>query len=273
MGYEAVKQLAALKNCYNTTVFDLKTKQSEKLLSPFQDDINIVYGDITNKQNVCKAVQNTNVVIHLAALIPPVADEKPDLAEKINVGGTRNLIECLEEYATQAFFMYSSSISIYGDRIENPWISVGDPLKPSVGDEYAKTKIKCEQLIQQSKLNWTIFRLAAIMGKHKISKLMFHMPLNTPMEIATTADTARAFVSGIEKKTELSKQIFNLGGGSQCRILYKDFLQKAFEINGLGKLDFPEGTFAKQNFHCGYYMDGDDLIYYPHFFRPLLVIS
>lgn len=30
--------------------------------------------------------------------------------------------------------MYSSSISVYGDCIENPYIQVGDSLTPSEGD-------------------------------------------------------------------------------------------------------------------------------------------
>lgn len=259
VGIEAVKQLVALKDKYSTTVFDLKTKNSQRLLKPYKKDVNIVYGDISNQKDVDSISHNVDVVIHLAALIPPVADEKPELAEKINVGGTTNLIRSLEKNSPNAFFMYSSSVSIYGDRIQNPEILVGDKINPSVGDEYALTKIATEKIIQESSLAWTIFRLSAIMGKHKISKLMFHMPLDTPMEITTTEDTARAFVNGIPVRKQLQGQIFNLGGGPECRIIYRDFLQRSFEVNGLGKMRFPRGTFATHNFHCGYYADGDNL--------------
>ena len=88
---------------------------------------------------------------------------------------------------------------------------------------------------------------------------MFHMPLNTSIEIATPKDTARAFVNGIEKKEELSTKIYNLGGGKNCRITYKELLARSFKIYGLGKLDFPDKTFAEKNFHCGYYADGNEL--------------
>ena len=97
------------------------------------------------------------------------------------------------------------------------------------------------------------------MGGHKISKLMFHQPLNTSLEIATPEDTARAFVKAIDYQSSLSKKIFNLGGGEKCRIIYKEFLIRSFKIFGLGKLNFPEKSFAEKNFHCGFYQDGDNL--------------
>ncbi|HHH53895.1 MAG TPA: NAD(P)-dependent oxidoreductase, partial [Bacteroidetes bacterium] len=209
--------------------------------------------------------RNKDFVIHLAAIIPPLADKKPALSWKVNVEGTRNLIKGIEKYSTNAFLLYSSSISVYGDRLKNPWIKVSDPLRPSEGDEYAKNKIEAEKIIQNSKLDWTIFRLTAIMGGHQISELMFHMPLETPLEIATPEDTARAFVHALNKRKQLSKKIFNLGGGEKCRIIYKDFLKRSFEISGLGKLNFPHKTFAEKNFHCGYYADGDELENILHF--------
>lgn len=171
----------------------------------------------------------------------------------------------MEQYAPEAMLFYSSSISVYGDRINNPNIKVGDPLQASMGDEYAKTKIECEQMIQKTQLNWTIFRLTAIMKDHKISKLMFHMPLETTIEICTPEDTARAFINGIFKKEHLNKKIFNLGGGKECTTSYEDFLKRSFKIYGLGALDFATNSFATQNFHCGYYEDGDKLQNLLHF--------
>lgn len=269
IGLEVLKQLCSSKN-FNITIFDLKTSQSVKLLSPFKDDVNIIYGDISNVNDINQACDKQDIVIHLAALIPPLADEQPALAYKINVVGTENLIKSLEQFSPKAFLLYSSSISVYGDRIHNPNISVTDPLTPSDGDEYAMTKIAAEKLIQKSKLKWSIFRLCAIMGKHKISKLMFHQPLNTSLEIATLEDTARAFVNAIHKKDELIGKIFNLGGGEKCRSSYKEFLERSFLIAGLGKLDFPPKSFADKNFHCGYYQDGDDLERILHFQRDTM---
>jgi nucleoside-diphosphate-sugar epimerase len=138
------------------------------------------------------------------------------------------LIRGLERFSPKAFLLYSSSISVYGDRLKDPNIYKTDPLLPSLGDEYAKTKIAAEDIIQSSRLKWSIFRLTAIMGGHKISKLMFHMPLATKMEICTPADTARAFVNAIEHRNKIEGKIFNLGGGESCRCTYLEFLDRSF---------------------------------------------
>ena len=259
VGFQVLKQLSEQSDLYDVTVFDLKTKRSERKLKPFADTATLVYGDISKFEEVSKACHNQDFVIHLAAIIPPVADDFPLLSQKINVVGTENLVRAITELSPRAFFMYSSSISVYGDRVDSPLINVDDILMPSPRDEYAKTKIEAEHIIQNSSLKWTIFRLAAIMGDHKISKLMFHMPLKTAMEIATPADTARAFVNGIDHCKELTGNIYNLGGGSSCRISYKAFLLRSFNIFGLGALSFPDSAFATKNFHCGFYQDGDIL--------------
>ncbi|AUC84662.1 NAD(P)-dependent oxidoreductase [Polaribacter sp. ALD11] len=263
VGFEVLKQLS--KNAsYDLTIFDKKTKNSLEKLKPFEPNINLIFGDISNSKDLEK-IRDIDVVIHLAAIIPPLADELQELAYNVNVLGTQNLIKQLELHSPNAFLMYSSSISVYGDRIKNPYIQVEDTLKPSKGDTYGETKITAEKSVSKSNLDWAIFRLAAIMGNHKMSKLMFHQPLNTALEIATPKDTARAFVNGIEKRKQLSKQIFNLGGGESCRISYQHFLERSFAIFGLGKLNFPKHAFADKNFHCGYYTDGDDLENIVHF--------
>ncbi len=265
VGYEVLKQLVQQKSQFDISVFDLKNLKNERLLNKFKNDVHIHYGDITQYEDVSKAVKNQDVVIHLAALIPPLAYDQKSLARKINVEGTTMLVQCLEKYAPHAFLLYSSSVAVYGDRLKNIHIRVTDPIQPATNDNYADTKIEAEKIITNSKLKWSIFRLSAIMGagNHQISYIIFLMPLDTPMEITTPEDTARAFVNAIQN--QIKNKIFNLGGGVQNRILYKDLLKKNFDLYGLGNLDFPEQAFALNNYHCGYYADGDNLENILHF--------
>ncbi|WGQ09951.1 NAD(P)-dependent oxidoreductase [Pedobacter gandavensis] len=272
VGFEVLKQLVLQADKYEITAIDQKTKNAVKLLSPYEKQVNVVYGDLTNAEEVAEVCVEKDFLIHLAAIIPPLADEQPGLAYDVNVNGTRYLIQALKQYSPDAFMMYSSSISVYGDRLNTPWIKTSDPLSPSLEDHYAVTKIESEQHIRNSGLDFCIFRLAAIMGtgNHKPSGIMFHMPLATSMEILTPEDTARAFVNGLAKRSELSGKTFNLGGGALCRISYQDFLTRSFEAFGLGALDFPSNAFAEKNFHCGYYADGDELEELLHFRRDTL---
>ncbi|WP_316751603.1 NAD(P)-dependent oxidoreductase [Pedobacter gandavensis] len=272
VGYEVLKQLVLQSDKYEVTVFDQKTDNSVKLLTPYEKQVEVVYGDITNPDKIAEVCLEKDYLIHLAAIIPPLADEKREMAHAVNVNGTKNLILGLKQYSPEAFFMYSSSISVYGDRLDTPWIKVTDALSPSPEDHYAVTKIESEQLIRNSGLKFCIFRLAAIMGlsNHKPSGIMFHMPLATSMEILTPEDTARAFVKGIEHQTELTGKTYNLGGGALCRTSYEDFLNRSFQAFGLGGMDFPQQAFAEKNFHCGYYADGDELEALLHFRRDTL---
>lgn len=265
VGYEVVKLLMKNKDGVNIVAFEINNANTKNTLQKHSNEIKIIYGDLRKQSDVESAVKGVDAVIHLGAIIPPAADELPDAAYEINYRGTVNIINAVSKYSPNAFLIYSSSISVYGDRVKNPHIKVGDPLIPSFGDEYAVTKISAEKAIQESSINWTIFRLTAIMGKHKISKLMFHMPLETMMQISTPQETAQAFVNALFHQGELNHKIFNLSGGSECIIKYDDFLKRNFQIFGLGELNFPEHSFAEHNFHCGIYDDGDDLEEILHF--------
>ncbi|TXK74044.1 NAD(P)-dependent oxidoreductase [Mesonia sp. HuA40] len=269
VGYEVLKQLIKNEN-YEVFAFDLKTGESSKRLATLSNKVTTIYGNISVPEDLQKLPENLDAVIHLAAIIPPLADEQPELATSVNVKGTQLLIKQLEKTSPDVFLIYSSSISVYGDRLKTPFIKVEDPLTPSMGDEYAITKIKGESLIKESAIDYTIFRLTAIMGNHKMSKLMFHQSLDTSLEIATPRDTARAFVNAIKKQKVLSKKTYNLGGGKDCRISYRDFLKRSFHLYGLGEVDFPKGAFATKNFHCGFYADGDELENLVHFRRDTL---
>lgn len=261
IGRECLQLLLKRRHLYDLRVFDLDTPKNREYFDRYEGKLTAYLGDITRREDLIAPITGVDVVIHFAAVIPPLAREREDLVEKVNIQGTRNVISVMEEHAPHAFLEYASSVAVYGDRVEKPYISVDDPLEPSEGDVYGQGKITSEADIRRSKIQWTIFRLAAIMGvgNHHVSGLMFLMPLNTPMEICTPRDTARAFVHAIDHLEELTGRIFNLGGGRECVTTYYDFLSRNFRIMGLGDLDFPEHAFATRNFHCGIYTDSDEL--------------
>ena len=258
IGAEVLRQLYSQD--HEITILARNSKKNAKFLKNFEN-VNIIHGDITSQKDVDLACQNQDYAIHLAAIIPPIVDENPELANKVNLEGTRNLINALEKHSPNCFLIFSSSITVYGDRLKTPVISVNDPIETTKWDKYGQAKIASEQLIQNSKLDWSIFRLSAIMGigNHKVSKIVFHVPLDTIMEIATVDDTSRAFANSIGKREELNKQVFNLGGGDDCVITYQEFLNRAFKSFGLGNANFPDKTFAEANFHCGRFSDGQKL--------------
>lgn len=271
IGREITEMLIAKDTC-DLRVFDLDTPKNREFFDRFGDKLTIFLGDITVPETLTEATTGVDVVLHMASIIPPLAHDKPELARNVNVGGTKNLVEQVKKNSPKAFIAMASSVATYGDRLLDPYIKVSDPLIPAEGDNYAVTKIEMEEIIQKSKLRWTIYRLAAIMGvgNHHVGRLMFRMPLEQVMEIATPRDTARAFVNTLDHLDEVEGKIFNLGGGAECTTTYGEFLSKNFEIFGLGALDFPSHAFATKNFHCGYFEDGQDLEDILHFRQDTL---
>jgi nucleoside-diphosphate-sugar epimerase len=268
VGSAVLAELLTRQAQFNVRVLDVKTKRAQQILKPYSNDVELAWGDLRMSGSFDEAVRGVDAVIHLAAIIPPLADHQPALAEAVNVRGTANLIAALQRRAPEACLLYSSSVSVYGDRVATPWITVKDRLCPSDGDHYAVTKITAEEQVKRSGLNWSIFRLAAIFGPTaRVDPLLFHMPLETCLEFATTRDTGRALVHALDCADQLIGRTFNLGGGERCRVIYRDFLERCFSQAGLGRLDFPRGAFAERNFHCGYFEDSGDLENILHFQR------
>lgn len=261
IGQELIKMLTRRHNQFEVSVFDLNSPKNREFFDRYFDKINIFYGDVTDPTSLRDAIQNQDIIIHLASIIPPLAFREPELTKHVNIGGTANLVTSIEEYSPNAFLIIASSVAVYGDRLTNPYINIGDPLNPVAGDNYAASKIEMEKIVQASSLNWTIFRLSAVMGvgNHVSPELMFRVPLEQIMEICTPRDVARALTNSIYKVEELRGKVFNLGGGAVCTTTFGELLKKNFEIYGLGALDFPKNAFATKNFHCGYYEDGDEL--------------
>lgn len=258
IGHEIIK-IASKDENIQTRAFDLPTRKNKRKLKYYKG-LDIVWGDLRDPFKVWQACQGVDYILHLGALIPPAADMKPDLTREINIGGTKNIINALIEGNRKAKIIYASSISLYGDRLKDPWIRITDPAKPSEGDFYAETKIEAEKQIIKSGLDYAILRVSAVMGvQTKLNPLFFHMPLDTSLEIITSHDAGTAFLNSTKNFNKIKNRSFNLSGGSNCRISYKDFLDRVFKIQGLNNIKLPGKAFAGKNFHCGYYADGDDL--------------
>lgn len=264
IGREVLNRLL-LRTDVDVYVFDKRNIDTVLFYRPFKNKITLFYGDLTRNTDISLLPGNFDLVFHLAAILPPKADRSPQQTEKLNVTATNLLIKHLQHSSPEAFFLFSSCMSVYGDRLKNPFICVDDAISPCENDIYAQTKAKAETVIRSSGMRWSIFRITAILKHHKISRLMFHMPLDTKIETCSPGNVAQAFVNAIDHTDELAYRTFNLGGGEKCRITYRDFLNRVFDMAGLGTLTFPPRAFASRNYHCGFYADSDMLNEILHF--------
>ena len=267
MGGEALKELLRRRDKYDIVILLRPTKQEKRDFRQYenQDGFRVVWGDLQNPDDVLEAVNGVDHVLHPAAFIAPAADYNPSLANKINLGGTENIIAAIKKQPNNGDnvrFVYVGTVAAYGDRLPPiHMVRVGDPLKPSVGDFYATTKVAAERAVIESGLNhWVSMRQTYIAIPNALSLLdpiLFHQPVNTHIELITKEDAGYGLVQTLEAPDEFYGRVYNMGGGPSCRVVYKDYLERMMRIFGLGdyRKIMPLNWFALRNFHCCWYDD------------------
>ncbi len=117
--------------------------------------------DITQPEQVTQVIgeEKPDVIIHTAAMTNvDEAEEKQDACWLMNVEAVKYLIHAAE--ANNSFFVHLSTDFIFsGDR---PLLREGDHAKPI--NFYGKSKLKAEELVRQSNLEYAIARTALVYG-------------------------------------------------------------------------------------------------------------
>jgi len=78
---------------HQVNIFDLPQANYES----FDSSKTKIFKGNLNDSSIEESIVGMDTVIHLAAILPPTANINPELAEKVNVEGTRNLLSCIEK--------------------------------------------------------------------------------------------------------------------------------------------------------------------------------
>ncbi|MCG3226926.1 MAG: NAD(P)-dependent oxidoreductase [Candidatus Heimdallarchaeota archaeon] len=243
LGQSTLRNLAKAKHC--VTCFDLLTNKNLKIAKQLlkEYDFKTIFGDILEAKLIAEAIKNQDCIIHLAGITPPLTEKKPELAYRINVEGTKNILKEAKKQKKSPMIIFPSSISIYGPQTPDlPPRTAKHPINPS--DVYTKTKAEVEKIIQESGLLWTIFRITAVPSlslRGNEMSLLYEMPMEQKIEFAHTRDIGLALATAITAQTE--GKIMMLGGGVKSQYTNRDFLTKYFTTLGIGML--PEAVFRE----------------------------
>lgn len=205
-------------------------------------DVETVWGDVRRFDDVSRAVAGVEAVIHLVALLPPAADEHPDLARSINVDGTANVIAACQAQPEPPRLIFTSSFDVHGNTLAKaPPRHVDDPLVAA--NPYAAHKIEAEGLVRASGLQWCIFRLAdmPILGLRRPPAIMFEIAPENRIESLHVADAGLAIATAVGV-AEVWNRVFFLGGGVTCQLRYRDYVNRMLAAMGIAAL--PDSAFA-----------------------------
>jgi len=191
---------------------------------------------------VARAVAGVDTVVHLAALIPPGADERPDEARATNVDGTANVIAACSAQPDPPRLLFTSTFDVHGHTLAQvPPRHIDDPLVAT--NPYTDHKIQCEAMVRASGLRWCIFRMAdvPILGPRDPHPIMFEIGLDNRIEALHADDAGLAIANAVESPDVWGRILF-VGGGSSCQLTYREYLTRLLAAMGVRAL--PDHAFS-----------------------------
>jgi UDP-glucose 4-epimerase len=223
LGYEVVKICS--QEGWSIRAFDLPQVNWTHLEA--LDGVEKFRGDITDLNSVRESCKGIDAVIHLAALLPPKTETNRDLTQRINVQGTRNLLESITR---DTRIVFTSSIATYG-------VTAGDtpPIKEShtqvAYNNYAESKIQAEEIVKASGNPWTVLRIAPI----SVADLL-ELPetvayrADQRVECVYVEDAGYALYSCLKEK---ENRVYNIGGGDSWQMRGEEYLDRFYGALGV----------------------------------------
>jgi nucleoside-diphosphate-sugar epimerase len=131
------------------------------------DDFMFIKGDVRNDDDLGKALEGADYVVHLAAIVgDPACAKQPDLARSVNLDGSRRMYEIANALGVKRF-VFASTCSNYG-KMEDPESFVDENSALAPVSLYAETKVAIEQyLLDQPRTNLckpTSLRFSTVYG-------------------------------------------------------------------------------------------------------------
>ncbi len=283
MGFESFKQmLPDIGKIYDLIILVRDSEKNHSLFDSYEGmkGLSIRFGDLLNKDDVKECVADSDMVLHIAAFVSPAADYYPKKAMQNNYGSVVNMIETIRECGKEDTykFVYIGTVAETGDRMPPiHWGRVGDPIKPSMFDYYAVSKVAAERFVIDSGLKyWVSLRQTGIIGPAMAKirdAIQFHNCIFNVLEYASDRDSGRAMrnLVAFDAEGTLDESfwghIYNIGGGESCRVSTYQMYKDMYGVLGFKNLDpvIDPKMYATRNFHGQYYLDSDKLENYLHF--------
>jgi nucleoside-diphosphate-sugar epimerase len=257
IGIETLREL--VRAGHRVRCFDLPSPRAKALAADFRDAAEIAWGDLSNREDVARAVAGQDAVIHDAAVIPPLSERRPELTQRVNVEGTRNVLSACEAQPSKPTLVFASSVTLFGHTQHlNPPRQAHESITPS--DHYSHSKAACEQMIVASDLDWIILRFGAAPPPTPSRKdalgleEFFAIDPDTRVEYLDSRDAGLAQARAVTCD-EAVRKILLIGGGRSCQVRMRDLFDAM--LNALGVGAFPDSAYGAEPYYTDW-MDTEE---------------
>ena len=288
MGTAALEELIKDIDKIKLKLLVRDSSKNKSLLSKHMNNpsIEIIWGDLLSYENILEGVKGSDYIFHIGGMVSPQCDTKPYLTLKTNITAVENITKAIleQENKDNIKLVYIGSVAETGDRnYPRHWGRTGDPIKISIYDHYALSKVLAEKHVVESGIkNWVSLRLSGIVFPNILKSataITFHVPLNGVLEWCTVEDSGTLIRKVLleDLKGNLGKnfwgRFFNVGSGKEYRLTNYEFESLTFDCLGMPGVErvFEPNWFATKNFHGHFYYDGDKLEEMLHFRENLPV--
>lgn len=146
MGFQALIRMIKHTDLFDILVLAFGTKGDREKLEPLMGTLGLsaVWGDLNDYSLVYDCIRRSQMCLHVAAFVSPAADYYPQRAMKNNYGVIKSLLRAIHEQGRDDSyrFVYICTVAETGDHMPPlHWGRVGDPIKPSMFDYYAVSKV------------------------------------------------------------------------------------------------------------------------------------
>ncbi len=205
----------------------------------FEQHVQWVIGDLLDRESLIKATKGVDAVIHLAGVIKA---RNPETFTKVNVSGTRNLLEALiSSESSSPTYVFISSQAAQGPSPSRLPLPENAPARPI--SRYGWSKLQAEEVVLKYKdqLQWVILRPCTVYGPGDRESLAFFKMANyhvnpiigwhsVYINLVYVTDLVNVIIRVLEKDISQG-EIFNVTDGRDAYLL-RDVISAAAQSLG-----------------------------------------
>ena len=195
---------------YEVVVIDnLLSGKKERLNSKAE----FILGDIRNKDDVIKAMDDCSVVFHLAALTD-LRTATDDMIKEVNLLGSKNVLSAAKD--TGAKVIFPSSAAVYGNEVAT------EECKPL--SYYGKNKLDTEKYCKENSFIARLFNVYGQYGKSFVNTLCEKIPSGKDIIVYGDGSKTRDYIHVDDVVSALllgleHNGIYNVGTGKETSVM------------------------------------------------------
>jgi dTDP-glucose 4,6-dehydratase len=200
--------------------------------SSVRDQINVIAGDVCDRDSLRQAMQGKEIVFHLAALIGiPYSYHAPVSYLRTNIEGTLNVLQCARELSVERV-IHTSTSEVYGTA---QYVPIDEAHSLQGQSPYSASKIGADKLVESFHLSFDVpvvtVRPFNTFGPRQSARAVLPTiiaqclsgekirlgSLHPTRDMNYVSNTVDGFVLAASTPSAIG-QTFNLGSGSEISI-------------------------------------------------------